>query len=109
MAVTSVSLPPQEVKQQDFFVGTVRVNGRMDWTMLDSAVTQAFKVSRTFPLHLIHLAGTFILNYVDIEHVERTAGYQGSSECSSTGFQWSAFVWKCPVITLEGMPRLNIG
>lgn len=34
----------QEVKQQDFFVGTVRVNGRMDWTMLDSAVSQAFKV-----------------------------------------------------------------
>lgn len=35
----------QEVKQQDFFVGTVRVNGRMDWPMLDSAVSQAFKVS----------------------------------------------------------------
>ncbi|KAK1900916.1 Neuron navigator 1, partial [Dissostichus eleginoides] len=33
----------QEVKQQDFFVGTVRVNGRMDWPMLDSAVSQAFK------------------------------------------------------------------
>lgn len=37
----------QEVKQQDFFVGTVRVNGRMDWPMLDSAVSQAFKVSRS--------------------------------------------------------------
>lgn len=35
----------QDVKQQDFFVGTVRVNGRMDWPMLDSAVSQAFKVS----------------------------------------------------------------
>lgn len=34
----------QEVKQQDFFIGTVRVNGRMDWVMLDSAVSQAFKV-----------------------------------------------------------------
>lgn len=34
----------QEIKQQDFFVGKVRVNGRMDWTMLDSAVSQAFKV-----------------------------------------------------------------
>lgn len=38
----------QEVKQQDFFVGTVRVNGRMDWPMLDSAVSQAFKVRRLF-------------------------------------------------------------
>lgn len=26
-------------------MGTVRVNGRMDWLMLDSAVSQAFKVS----------------------------------------------------------------
>uniref|UniRef100_A0A3B4T428 Neuron navigator 1 n=1 Tax=Seriola dumerili TaxID=41447 RepID=A0A3B4T428_SERDU len=42
----------QEVKQQDFFVGTVRVNGRMDWTMLDSAVSQAFKV-RLSKLHFI--------------------------------------------------------
>lgn len=38
-------LVQQEVKQQDFFIGTVRVNGRMDWSMLDSAVGQAFKVS----------------------------------------------------------------
>lgn len=35
----------QEAKQHDFFVGTVRVNGRMDWSMLDSAVSQAFKVA----------------------------------------------------------------
>lgn len=39
------TLCQQEVKQQDFFVGTVRVSGRMDWPMLDSAVSQAFKVS----------------------------------------------------------------
>ena len=48
--VKAVPLPgssPQEVKQQDFFVGTVRVNGRMDWPMLDSAVSQALKVRRS--------------------------------------------------------------
>ena len=42
---TAPVLVQQEVKQQDFFIGTVRVNGRMDWPMLDSAVGQAFKVS----------------------------------------------------------------
>lgn len=45
----------QEVKQQDFFIGTVRVNGRMDWPMLDSAVSQAFKVrqiSQAVELHV---------------------------------------------------------
>lgn len=36
----------QEVKQQELFIGSVRVNSRMDWLLLDSAVSQAFKVTK---------------------------------------------------------------
>lgn len=35
----------QEVKQVEFFIGTVKLTGRTDWFALDSAVCLAFKVS----------------------------------------------------------------
>ncbi|KAG5837765.1 hypothetical protein ANANG_G00216130 [Anguilla anguilla] len=43
-----VRLPDQrlfkdEVKQQDYFIGTVKINGKTDWVALDTAVSQAFK------------------------------------------------------------------
>ncbi|XP_064156159.1 neuron navigator 1-like isoform X3 [Anguilla rostrata] len=43
-----VRLPDQrlfkdEVKQQDYFIGTVKINGKTDWVALDTVVSQAFK------------------------------------------------------------------
>lgn len=35
----------QEVKQQDFFIGFVKASTRMDWVLLDAAISQAFRVS----------------------------------------------------------------
>lgn len=63
------TLYQQEVKQQDLFVGTVRVNGRMDWPMLDSAVSQAFKVSCLLLTTLFNVTGPRTECTVCIEHV----------------------------------------
>ncbi|CAB1457603.1 unnamed protein product [Pleuronectes platessa] len=65
----------QEVKQQDFFAGTVRVNGRMDWTMLDSAVSQAFKVyiTKVDPTSSLGLSTDSIYSY-SMGHIKRVLG-----------------------------------
>uniref|UniRef100_A0A3Q3IB20 Neuron navigator 1 n=1 Tax=Monopterus albus TaxID=43700 RepID=A0A3Q3IB20_MONAL len=64
-----------EVKQQDFFVGTLRVNGRMDWTMLDSAVSQAFKVyiAKVDPTSSLGLSTDSIYSY-SMSHIKRVLG-----------------------------------
>uniref|UniRef100_A0A3Q3RPY2 Neuron navigator 1b n=1 Tax=Mastacembelus armatus TaxID=205130 RepID=A0A3Q3RPY2_9TELE len=79
-----------EVKQQDFFVGTVRVNGRMDWTMLDSAVSQAFKVyiAKVDPTSSLGLSTDSIYSY-SMGHIKRVLGGEAPetqpSRCMSRG------------------------
>ncbi|KAG7253028.1 hypothetical protein CRUP_015467, partial [Coryphaenoides rupestris] len=81
---------PQEVKQQDFFVGTVRVNGRMDWSMLDSAVSQAFKVyiAKVDPASSLGLSTDSIYSY-NMGHIKRLLGGEAPesqpSRCMSKG------------------------
>uniref|UniRef100_A0AAY5KP77 Neuron navigator 1 n=1 Tax=Esox lucius TaxID=8010 RepID=A0AAY5KP77_ESOLU len=80
----------QEVKQQDFFIGTVRVNGRMDWPMLDSAVSQAFKVyvAKVDPTSSLGLSPDSIYSYT-ISHIKRVLGEElpesQPSRCVSKG------------------------
>uniref|UniRef100_A0A8P4G133 Neuron navigator 1 n=1 Tax=Dicentrarchus labrax TaxID=13489 RepID=A0A8P4G133_DICLA len=80
----------QEVKQQDFFVGTVRVNGRMDWPMLDSAVSQAFKVyiAKVDPTSSLGLSTDSIYSY-SMGHIKRVLGGEAPetqpSRCMSRG------------------------
>ncbi|XP_063766688.1 neuron navigator 1 isoform X3 [Eleginops maclovinus] len=80
----------QEVKQQDFFVGTVRVNGRMDWPMLDSAVSQAFKVyiAKVDPTSSLSLSTDSIYSY-SMGHIKRVLGGEAPetqpSRCMSRG------------------------
>uniref|UniRef100_A0A3B4FAU5 Neuron navigator 1 n=1 Tax=Pundamilia nyererei TaxID=303518 RepID=A0A3B4FAU5_9CICH len=79
-----------EVKQQDFFVGTVRVNGRMDWVMLDSAVSQAFKVyiAKVDPTSSLGLSTDSIYSY-SMGHIKRVLGGEAPetqpSRCMSRG------------------------
>ncbi|XP_068598079.1 neuron navigator 1 [Brachionichthys hirsutus] len=79
-----------EVKQQDFFVGTVRVNGRMDWLMLDSAVSQAFKVyiAKVDPTSSLGLSTDSIYSY-SMGHIRRVLGGEAPesqpSRCMSRG------------------------
>ena len=42
----SLSLPLQDSKQQqNFYLGSVPVNARTDWSCLDSLIVKTFKVS----------------------------------------------------------------
>uniref|UniRef100_A0A3Q3DPV7 Neuron navigator 1 n=1 Tax=Hippocampus comes TaxID=109280 RepID=A0A3Q3DPV7_HIPCM len=87
---TCASPALQEVKQQDFFLGTVRVNGRMDWPMLDSAVSQAFKVyvAKVDPTSSLGLSTDSIYSY-SMGHIKRVLGGEAPetqpSRCMSRG------------------------
>jgi len=34
----------QEVRQQDFYIGSVRINGKTEWSTLDTDISTAFLV-----------------------------------------------------------------
>ncbi|KAF0034616.1 hypothetical protein F2P81_012374 [Scophthalmus maximus] len=90
VCVADLHVFKDEVKQQDFFVGTVRVNGRMDWTMLDSAVSQAFKVyiAKVDPTSSLCLSTDSIYSY-SMGHIKRVLGGDAPenqpSRCMSRG------------------------
>ncbi|TKS70736.1 Neuron navigator 1 [Collichthys lucidus] len=90
VCVADLHVFKDEVKQQDFFVGTVRVNGRMDWPMLDSAVSQAFKVyiAKVDPTSSLGLSTDSIYSY-SMGHIRRVLGGEAPetqpSRCMSRG------------------------
>ncbi|XP_039468302.1 neuron navigator 1 isoform X9 [Oreochromis aureus] len=90
VCVADLRVFKDEVKQQDFFVGTVRVNGRMDWVMLDSAVSQAFKVyiAKVDPTSSLGLSTDSIYSY-SMGHIKRVLGGEAPetqpSRCMSRG------------------------
>ncbi|XP_024915873.1 neuron navigator 1 isoform X10 [Cynoglossus semilaevis] len=90
VCVADLRVFKDEVKQQDFFVGTVRVNGRMDWNMLDSAVSQAFKVyiTKVDPTSSLGLSTDSIYSY-SMGHIKRVLGgdtpENQPSRCMSRG------------------------
>ncbi|KAL0978787.1 hypothetical protein UPYG_G00175180 [Umbra pygmaea] len=90
VCVANLRVFKDEVKQQDFFIGTVRLNGRMDWAMLDSAVGQAFKVyiAKVDPTSSLGLSTDSIYSYT-ISHIRRVLGEEvpesQPSRCVSKG------------------------
>ncbi|XP_028261536.1 neuron navigator 1 isoform X3 [Parambassis ranga] len=90
VCVADLHVFKDEVKQQDFFIGTVRVNGRMDWVMLDSAVSQAFKVyiTKVDPTSSLGLSTDSIYSY-SMGHIRRVSGGEAPetqpSRCMSRG------------------------
>uniref|UniRef100_A0A1A8KS37 Neuron navigator 1 n=1 Tax=Nothobranchius kuhntae TaxID=321403 RepID=A0A1A8KS37_NOTKU len=90
VCVADLRVFKEEVKQQDFFIGTVRVNGRMDWVMLDSAVSQAFKVyiAKVDPTFSLGLSTDSIYSY-SMGHIKRVLGGEAPetqpSRCMSRG------------------------
>ncbi|XP_065811214.1 neuron navigator 1 isoform X8 [Labrus bergylta] len=90
VCVADLRVFKEEVKQQDFFMGTVRVNGRMDWPMLDSAVSQAFKVyvAKVDPTSSLGLSTDSIYSY-SMGHIKRVLGGEAPetqpSRCMSRG------------------------
>ncbi|XP_041836631.1 neuron navigator 1 isoform X2 [Melanotaenia boesemani] len=90
VCVADLRVFKDEAKQQDFFVGTIRVNGRMDWVMLDSAVSQAFKVyiAKVDPTSSLGLSADSIYSY-SMGHIKRVLGGEAPetqpSRCMSRG------------------------
>ncbi|CAN9511915.1 unnamed protein product [Ophioblennius macclurei] len=90
VCVANLRVFKEDVKQQDFFIGTVRVNGRMDWVMLDSAVSQAFKVyvAKVDPTSSLGLSTDSIYSY-SMGHIKRVLGGEAPetqpSRCMSRG------------------------
>ncbi|KAJ0023104.1 hypothetical protein NQD34_003003 [Periophthalmus magnuspinnatus] len=90
VSVANLHVFKDDVKQQEFFIGTVRLNGRMDWTMLDSAVSQAFKVyiTKVDPSSSLGLSTDSIYSY-SIGHIKRVLGGEAPetqpSRCMSRG------------------------
>uniref|UniRef100_A0A8C1CW81 Neuron navigator 1 n=1 Tax=Cyprinus carpio carpio TaxID=630221 RepID=A0A8C1CW81_CYPCA len=73
-----VSSPRQsEVKQLEFFIGTVKISGRTDWFSLDSAVIQAFKeyLAVVDPGSSLALSQDSIYSY-SLSHLKRVLGAQ---------------------------------
>ncbi|XP_026068653.1 neuron navigator 1 isoform X3 [Carassius auratus] len=66
-----------EVKQLEFFIGTVKISGRTDWFALDSAVIQAFKeyLSVVDPGSSLALSQDSIYSY-SLSHLKRILGAQ---------------------------------
>ncbi|XP_016524368.1 neuron navigator 1 isoform X5 [Poecilia formosa] len=90
VCVADLRVFKDEAKRQDFFIGTVRVNGRMDWVMLDSAVSQAFKVyiAKVDPTSSLGLSTDSIYSY-SMGHIKRVLGGEAPetqpSRCMSRG------------------------
>lgn len=66
-----------EVKQVEFFIGTVKLTGRTDWFALDSAVCLAFKeyLSVVDPSSSLGLSQDSIYSY-SLSHLKRVLGAQ---------------------------------
>ncbi|XP_054641486.1 neuron navigator 1 isoform X6 [Dunckerocampus dactyliophorus] len=90
VSIVDLHVFKDEVKQSDLFIGTVRVNGRMDWPMLDSAVSQAFKVyiAKVDPTASLGLSTDSIFSY-SMGHIKRVLGGEAPetqpSRCMSRG------------------------
>lgn len=90
VSVANLHVFKDDVKQQEFFIGTIRLNGRMDWSMLDSAVSQAFKVyiTKVDPTSSLGLSTDSIYSY-SIGHIKRVLGGEAPetqpSRCMSRG------------------------
>ncbi|XP_074078459.1 neuron navigator 1 isoform X5 [Macrotis lagotis] len=72
-----VRMPPQHIikgdlKQQEFFLGSSKVSGKIDWKMLDEAVCQVFKdyITKMDPASTLGLSTESVHGY-SISHVKR--------------------------------------
>nr|XP_056700013.1 neuron navigator 1 [Euleptes europaea] len=72
-----VRMPPQHIikgdlKQQEFYLGSSKVNGKLDWKMLDEAVCQVFKdyITKMDPAATLGLSMESVYGY-SISHVKR--------------------------------------
>nr|XP_060628493.1 neuron navigator 1 isoform X4 [Anolis sagrei ordinatus] len=72
-----VRMPPQHIikgdlKQQEFYLGSSKLNGKLDWKMLDEAVCQVFKdyITKMDPALTLGLSTESVYGY-SISHIKR--------------------------------------
>ncbi|XP_067324218.1 neuron navigator 1 isoform X4 [Anolis sagrei] len=72
-----VHMPPQHIikgdlKQQEFYLGSSKLNGKLDWKMLDEAVCQVFKdyITKMDPALTLGLSTESVYGY-SISHIKR--------------------------------------
>ncbi|XP_053099534.1 neuron navigator 1 isoform X2 [Hemicordylus capensis] len=72
-----VRMPPQHIikgdlKQQEFYLGSSKVSGKLDWKMLDEAVCQVFKeyITKMDPAATLGLSIESVYGY-SISHIKR--------------------------------------
>ncbi|KAJ8393586.1 hypothetical protein AAFF_G00060590 [Aldrovandia affinis] len=65
----------EEVKQQDFFIGAVKVNGKTEWAALDTAISQTFEdyLAKVDPATSLGLSVDSICSY-SINQTNRVLG-----------------------------------
>ncbi|TRY89653.1 hypothetical protein DNTS_021529 [Danionella cerebrum] len=73
--ITNQNLFKDEVKQLEFFIGTLRISGSSDWFTLDAAVLQTFKeyLALVDPSSSLGLSQDSIFSY-SLSHLKRTLG-----------------------------------
>ncbi|KAI1893058.1 hypothetical protein AGOR_G00139970 [Albula goreensis] len=90
-----------EVKQQDFFIGLVKINGKMDWPSLDAAVTQTFKdyIAKVDPTSSLGLSVDSICSY-SINQGKRVLGGESPE---STPSRYMGKSPSCLAVALKGL------
>ncbi|XP_036388972.1 neuron navigator 1-like isoform X2 [Megalops cyprinoides] len=79
-----------EVKQQDFFIGSVKLHGKTDWAVLDAAIGQVFKdyITKVDPTSSLGLSTDSIYSY-SINQGKRVLGAEAPdvspSHCMGKG------------------------
>uniref|UniRef100_UPI00398E5C24 neuron navigator 1-like n=1 Tax=Pristiophorus japonicus TaxID=55135 RepID=UPI00398E5C24 len=73
--LTEEQICNETTKQQEFFIGSTKVNGTTDWTMLDGVICQLFKdyITKVDPVSCLGLSTDAIYSY-SVDHVKRVFG-----------------------------------
>ncbi|XP_067913243.1 neuron navigator 1-like isoform X6 [Heterodontus francisci] len=73
--LTEEQICNETTKQQEFFIGSTKVNGTTDWTMLDGVICQLFKdyITKVDPVSCLGLSTDAIYSY-NVDHVKRVFG-----------------------------------
>ncbi|XP_072305973.1 neuron navigator 1 isoform X3 [Eucyclogobius newberryi] len=97
----------EDGKQQLFFLGSVLVNGRTDWTFLDSMITKTFKdyLAQMDPTSSLGLSSDSLLMYQLTQGVQRVMG----------GDRPQTLPYRCLgsgqaqiLLTLKGLPEKSV-
>ncbi|XP_069797769.1 neuron navigator 1-like isoform X2 [Narcine bancroftii] len=73
--LTEEQICNETTKQQEFFIGSIKINGTTDWTTLDGVICELFKdyITKVDPVSCLGLSTDAIYSY-SVDHVKRVLG-----------------------------------